>query len=449
MNRGQMTEDRWQALARSLATVYRRGPRARRGITLLEVLVSIGVIAVGLLGVAALIPLGTFAVSETAKADRSSAMGRAAMHEVRVRDMLQRMRDDTDARWYTAESDRALDDTPNPLPDAEAIRQRYLIGQAFAIDPLFATEAAVNSNTTGIYECFPFKTTGTFDITDPNLTRLKLDIFEAGVTLPEQQLPVLNRIFTWPDDLLFDIDQDDPDRRPRQSYVWDDTQNSVVPFPLRDINQDGVFDGAGDDVLPASLDPAVNAPLVAQADGHYSWMLTAEPDPNELPNNSTLLIQTNHRQKKYTVSIVTFYKRDFTCDALADPPSERFVELEFTGTGIGGGDAVIGVSTTVAPLQEQAEEYLKVKENQWIMVTAFVADRRLDAIPSAYPGYRRIAKWYRVIRVDDEVVDVGSFTRNITLAGPDWNDAGVVIDTIRATLIEGVIGVYTTTVTVE
>ena len=183
-------------------------------------------------------------------------------------------------------------------------------------------------------------------------------------------------------------------------------------------------------------------------------MLTVVPDPNELPSDSTLLKLRNHVQKTYTVSVVTFYKRDFNCDADAEVPSERFVGIQFQGTGIGGGDARLLVPSTGPGSMgiEQAEEYLKVRDNQWIMVTGFVREPRLDPLTNSNPpGYRKLAKWYRVIRVDDEIEEDTSvtpnlYTRNITLAGPDWDDS--VFDP-RATIIDGVIGVYTTTVTLD
>ena len=48
----------------------------------MEVLISIFVLSIGLLGVAALIPLGQMALWETAKADRCGACGRAALREI-------------------------------------------------------------------------------------------------------------------------------------------------------------------------------------------------------------------------------------------------------------------------------------------------------------------------------------------------------------------------------
>ncbi len=65
-----------------------RAPNSPRGITLLEVLVSIFILAVGLLGAAALIPIGKLALVKTNISDRTGACGRAAMRDVEVRRML-------------------------------------------------------------------------------------------------------------------------------------------------------------------------------------------------------------------------------------------------------------------------------------------------------------------------------------------------------------------------
>jgi hypothetical protein len=60
----------------------------RRGLSLLEVLVSMGVLTLGLLGVAMLIPIGKFAMTETEKADRTGMCGRAGIRDVKVRRLL-------------------------------------------------------------------------------------------------------------------------------------------------------------------------------------------------------------------------------------------------------------------------------------------------------------------------------------------------------------------------
>lgn len=57
----------------------------RRGISLLEVLVAMFVLSIGILGVAALVPLGKLALVEVEKSDRCGPCGRAGVRDVRVR----------------------------------------------------------------------------------------------------------------------------------------------------------------------------------------------------------------------------------------------------------------------------------------------------------------------------------------------------------------------------
>ena len=47
--------------------------------SLLEVLAAIGVLSIGLLGLAALLPIGRYTIGEATKADRAGQCGRAAL----------------------------------------------------------------------------------------------------------------------------------------------------------------------------------------------------------------------------------------------------------------------------------------------------------------------------------------------------------------------------------
>ncbi len=69
---------------------------ARRGISLLEVLISMFTLSVGLLGMASLIAVGTHHSSNATRIDHASACGQAALREIRVRRMLE------PGRWVTA-----------------------------------------------------------------------------------------------------------------------------------------------------------------------------------------------------------------------------------------------------------------------------------------------------------------------------------------------------------
>jgi Tfp pilus assembly protein PilV len=58
------------------------GPRTRSAITLTEVLISMGILTLGLLGVAAVFPVGSFFMQKAEIADRGSAIAQAVMNDI-------------------------------------------------------------------------------------------------------------------------------------------------------------------------------------------------------------------------------------------------------------------------------------------------------------------------------------------------------------------------------
>jgi hypothetical protein len=138
------------------------------GVSLLEVLVSMFVLSVGLIGMAALLPVGRFAILETGKADRAGACGRAALHQVKVCRMLD------NSYW----SSPGLSGS----------------GGSFAVDPLGAlklTGAAQSSfgGANGI----------------PRITLLTAPAAVGGAPLP---FATADQFFTWQDDLTFGKPED-------------------------------------------------------------------------------------------------------------------------------------------------------------------------------------------------------------------------------------------------
>jgi len=309
-----------------------------------------------------------------------------------------------------------------------------------------------------------------------------------------------NRVFTWRDDMLFPI-PDDPEDRPRQLLTWDGGQGFAYPLRATDL------------LPPGPVPPAPTSPALPQADDNYSWMATVTPildgpghdlwvkapfptshsteDPSTPDPWTTSNYWKSHaylrKVTRYTVSIVVFYKRDFACPlppltALDPefPPQERTVMATFPGDGFGGGDVFLYYDPAPAnnPLLK-TEKWLDVKKNDWIML------RGLESVPQMrdpeYPvgatsanwnPFRRVvAKWYRVVAVDDVVPEMIATVpvrgRYVTLSGPDWRvdtdgdgrfeptrwllhtNGNTDFDGARATLVDNVIGVYTTTVAAE
>ena len=84
-------------------------PAHRRGVSLLEVLAAIGVLSIGLLGLAALLPIGRYTIAEATKADRAGHCGRAALRNVVVRRMLDPYHMGPNAQTYAQWSARNTD----------------------------------------------------------------------------------------------------------------------------------------------------------------------------------------------------------------------------------------------------------------------------------------------------------------------------------------------------
>ena len=353
----------------------RRRRRGRAGISLLEVLISIFVLAIGLLGVAAVIPIGRFEIVETAKADRCGACGRAALRDVKVRRML----DPT--RWRDINLNAVAFPT-SVLPQ----------GRSFAIDPLMI---ARNSGNGGI-QGFPYAAG-----TGPVMQRVTLA--PACLNNAAVQQAVFNRIFTSQDDLVIPVPEE-ASERPRQMFIHDSGTGAAWPY------------FAGDSPTPPGN------PMVRQAAGNYSWLVTVTPATNE----AGLLVADSHL---YSISVVVFYNRDFAFPPPSVPAGERTVSVSFDGGGWGGGDVRLGSSSAAD---------LDVKENEWLMLRGF-------------HGGHGVFKWYRIAAVGE--ADPMDLThRFATLAGPDWridNNSDEIPDDATAAVCTGAIGVYSQVVELD
>ncbi|MCS7306701.1 MAG: hypothetical protein NZ602_16530 [Thermoguttaceae bacterium] len=81
------------------------GPPMRPAVTLMEVLIAIFILAVGLFGVAALLPVGGSEALEATKIQRAATLGSAALREIQVRNLLQPFQWNTTTKqleplWY-------------------------------------------------------------------------------------------------------------------------------------------------------------------------------------------------------------------------------------------------------------------------------------------------------------------------------------------------------------
>ncbi|MBN2216872.1 MAG: hypothetical protein JW719_05815 [Pirellulales bacterium] len=432
-------------------------------------------ITIGLLGIAALIPTGQFAVVQSTMADRSSACGRAGLAAVKAdqigvagaagqiepRAML-------DPAAWTAFAPSASAWQPFGPAGTPQVAADVGYGDAFVIDPLFVAWNLSNPDLPvvdqGRLAAFPYGETDPAALpwSPAYLDRLTFrDVADANP--PVLPLSVAERMFRWADDRIFDIARGDADRRTRSTYVWSDSDATVTPYP----------------VLPGETAPS-GAPLRQANEGNYSWLLTVSPAPTEaIPAGAEGF-------RNYRVSVVVFFRRvlDYLPATSSEPataertPTERVARVVLTGGGYGGGDAAIYLPTDAgsshfgmgADDEAAYDAYLKVRPDRWILLVGMSPDRRVptDRFASKFgaaidSNWRRVAQWYRVVMADDvqrrsevpcvELAGVpglgDAYYRRVTLAGPDW-DPGALDATATpptagaaAVLVDGVIGVYT------
>ncbi len=420
----------------------RHSPRpSRRGVSLLEVLISIGVLAIGLLSILMIIPLGQMTIAESVKADRAGACGRAVMRDIKVKRML-----DFRSWWcgYITPTNNTVDelwgwawyDSPVIVGGIPQIKRKWIpIADPYTpfVDPDDPTNTRI-IQLTDLSEA-----TGSFIIDPLGVSKGLSNIFylprgfEIGKAIspqfftsppPPTPLPILPRrslsptylnnpdvlprspingtAFNWPDDLALDMPENTVDR----------------PF----INSAYGLDNS------RSLD--------------YSYLLTVSPSIAEqrlpFPN-----------RRMFDVTVVVFFKRNFDTTLDANSNLAGFPEGEWMAdvrgiSGLsagaispGGGTIALGApwwqasgapwtnryayrvkgTATQGQLPGNAVNYANssvldisnklpfVREGQWIMLWDSASGR---------------SAWYRVIGVNfPEILNTNN-PPTLTLDGPDW-----------------------------
>jgi hypothetical protein len=362
------------------------------------------IILFGLLGVAALLEIGRSELGVSTRQDRAIACGLSGLADVRIRRMH------APGNWY------AWYDASNPYPGwvaaetalrppgwtptlgwAQAPVNEIQLShyQNYVIDPLYIghylAEIPPGDQTPTDIARFPY-TAG---------APLYMGRCAYAITPTAMSLPFFDRIFTWADDILFDLPKD-PQQRPTR---------------------------------------LVDATGIGQPEGYYSWLATVCPAVTEAGTPVA-------DRSLYEVSVVVFYQRDFTPPSVAAAtgvlkPGERLVGVTLLGGGWGGGDVRLSADSVGSAARQP--EYLDVRENDWILLAGNAAARRMF-------------RWYRVTAVTGDVAlldpsqspsSSNPWTRLVTLSGPDW-PAGLGIDTDgdgvanlppQGVLLTGVVGV--------
>jgi hypothetical protein len=392
-----------------------RGTRyAPSGVTLLEVLFSMGIVTVGLLGVMIIVPLAGSRSAQGTIADGADRMGRNAIrlfdvHHIRQPNMWTRF--NTTVQQYQEYGVQYTGtDRYTYLWRRNTNATTRVQARSFCIDPVFVAQqvADATSASTNVLpetQYFPYYQPGVTLAAnvDARMDRVSLRTMPGGATgmTVEQALS----IFMADDDVSFNLPAD------------------------RTLPPQQKFDAST---------------LKRQFEGKFSWLATVTPVYTSFQDSVDILPDT------YVLSIVVFHRRDMSMTMAAGttasdgPGNERLVSVsQFHSEGYAGGE----VELQTRPNQPATD--LAVKEGEWVMLLATVNAAPASGTPNFVPVFR----WYRVMAADD-IVGNGPFTRNVTLQGLDWNDVyglgtlGQASPT-QATLLNGVVAVYEKTIRLE
>jgi hypothetical protein len=247
----------WSVVSDQHAQAYfSSSSRRRSGITLLEVLISMGVLLIGLMGVGAMIPAGRYEIMQGVKTDYATTVGRAAFRDLKARGYLNpRSWNNGGGTVYTPGTTPS---SPIPGPFSVTIGGPYW--PCVAIDPL------------GILATPTFGPEFPYYHGPVHLTRVSLWQV-PDPTLIQMTKQVGDSIFRCPDDLVTV-----PDYR-KDMPPW----QQMIPFN------------------PAPWTVAPGSSLTRSSEANYSWLATIVTDPN-----------SSAMDAKVNVSVAVFYKRDLS-----------------------------------------------------------------------------------------------------------------------------------------
>lgn len=365
----------------------------RRGVTIVEVLFSILVVSIGLLGSIAVFVVASTQMKKAIVNDVSGASGRSAVHDFDTRGMRQpRMWVGWPIPWNVPQNG------PQPIARNEFVLSmpNVPLGVSYCIDPRFLAMNQANQQAASFFP-YPAK----INNLDPRMYRISLhhgkpinDAQGNRVVDPAMTLLHANLIFTFGDDLAF--------VRPG----LDDTSQIGIP---------------NDRALPAIQD-ANRSPNQRQTHGRFSWFATLVPKAE---------IYSGRVSDEYILSVVVFHERAIYPGCVTDPILEQVFDGVFQDDGSTGGEIQL------APRPNTQAEPLKLRSGNWVMVSANQVFGN-----ASLPRFQ----WYRVTNSDED---------RVTLMGPDWNTSYVnprfptLAGGCEVTIVPGVVAVYEKTIRLD
>ena len=457
--------------------------RSRAAVTLAEVLIAMGIMTLGLLGVASIFPVGGFYMQSGDIADRAGAVAQAALDDAIIRGHLDpenwvalniggavggpqsqgvagpssgELRRMTGMLRDTFREVSRREAAGGPTtfgPVSSAAFSNEFHGAAYVIDPLGMAAAMTNENQMNIWQRvigaapnseplrrFPasaaldnnnaaewnsWRTAGpTWPVRRVTTTIDPAQITNSGTLTHQLQLPVARAFFAADNDLALSQPASGDDPVLSRWETW------------RDSN--GVFASA------------------RQPRGDYSWIISVSPGSSEARDS----LMNAPDAYPVEVSVVVFHKRVLGFGYEGSLEAERLVNARVVSTATSGGELLLDRRSADSA---DASPFEDLKPGQFVMVTGPHPQSTL-----AKPLY--VLRWYRVLNITDSGRPVlpGFTTSNaeqldrenrvlVSLRGPDWpwqatgdlTDANELSNDLRVAIVPGAVAVHTKTMRLE
>lgn len=450
----------------------------RRAVTLTEVLIAMGILAVGLLGVASVFPVGGFYMQSGDLADRGGAIAQAALEDAVIRGHL------NPENWLVHDVSNGrgaiisfADGLPNPTnpgrrrlglreasiesfsypndtlsvikPLRSDLARGALFGEAYIIDPLGFAGAAANSDLTNVNNSSPIRSFPGFPMSTANQWytspswapwdsaggRLLWPVRRVSTLSNWGNLQLSREFFSGFDDLALTL-PDSGDEPARQNWeTW--------------------ASGSG------------AAPSVRQSRGDYSWIISVAPGSSTARNG----LATNPDAYPVEVSAVVFHKRvlpkerSIGVQEIAD--TEKLVDARVVSTSPGGGELLL-TKRANDPGESPFED---LRAGQYVLVTG--------PHPLSTPQRPMLVlRWCRVLNIEDSgepLLRGGQPILNrdlqvlVSLRGADWPwqaapsleigtssddrrqppPSGTLSNDLKVAIVPGAVAVHTKTMRLE
>jgi hypothetical protein len=388
--------------------------RDRRGISLLEIMISIGIVGIGLIGVASLIPLAHYKAEQGVREERKALFGKRAYREFfvsgfdRPGSFLATGQGTPFWVWLTPQTPYGIYNgmTGQIIPQTYCFDPHWVaakIPQAVTIAALFPAlgppAAQVPRITVLTYRPETFRESLLIQGATPALASNRMAAFVNNSNPARISLAQADQVFRIHDDLLVESPNSPSGVAPQVGV-------NILARP--DLPNDIARQTYLSESFGAYAQPVGVKRL---SGGNFSWMATLVPELNSVINPSNPNAIAPYVTNRYRLSIVIFNQRDL----LGNYNEEVVAQVQLPPDSMISGAAKEIVIVEVGPNPPVAENVgvRHIRQGDWIALMQKVP------MPPPLGVYTRL-QWYQVLSTDEQDADT-TMVRQLSLSGPDWN----------------------------